>query len=107
MIGAKEAAVKVTLIGGMDRLEPFYQKEARRAGHELRIFFQYETGMEAKMGSTDAVVVFTGKVSHQARNHACQAARTLGIPFLQCHSCGVSSLRECFADLRIEAGAAL
>jgi hypothetical protein len=91
--------MKVTLIGGMDRLEPHYRREARQAGHELKIFFQYETGMEAKIGSTEAVVLFTGKVSHQARNHALEAARNLGVPVYQSHSCGISSLKECLAAL--------
>jgi len=91
--------VKVTLIGGMDRLEPHYRREARDAGHELKIFFQYETGMEAKIGATEALVLFTGKVSHNARNHALEAARNLGIPVVQSHSCGVSSLRECLGAL--------
>lgn len=91
--------MKVTLIGGMDRLEPHYRREARDAGHELKIFFQYETGMEAKIGSTDAVVLFTGKVSHNARNHALEAARNLGIPVIQSHSSGVSSLRDCLGAL--------
>lgn len=91
--------MRLTLVGGMDRLEPHYVREAKKAGHELKIFFQDEVGMEAKMARSDAVLVFTGKVSHSARNHACQAARDLGIPFLQCHSCGVSSLRECMERL--------
>lgn len=93
--------MRVTLIGGMDRLEPHYRREAKKSGHELRVFSQYETGMEAKMGSTDAVVVFTGKVSHSARNHAYHAAKELGIPLLQCHSCGVSSFRECLECLKV------
>lgn len=91
--------MRVTLVGGMDRLEPHYRREAKKSGHELKTFFQYENGMEAKIGTTDAMVVFTGKVSHSARNHACAVARELGIPLVQCHSCGVSSLRECLAGL--------
>jgi hypothetical protein len=98
-VGNREATVKVTLIGGMDRLEPHYLREASRAGHELKIFSQYVSGLEAKIGTTEAVVLFTGKVSHQARNHALEAARNLGVPVYQSHSCGVSSLRECLAAL--------
>ena len=91
--------MKVTMIGGMDRLEPHYRREAKKAGHELKIFFQYETGLTAKIGSCEALVLFTGKVSHSARLHAMDAAKNLGIPVFQCHSCGVSSLKECLAAL--------
>ena len=91
--------MKVTLIGGMDRLEPHYRRTAKQAGHELNIFFQYETGMEAKIGATEALVLFTGKVSHNARLHAMEAARNLGIPVIQTHSCGVSTFRDCLEGL--------
>jgi hypothetical protein len=91
--------MKVTLIGGMNRLQPHYLREAREAGHELRIFSEYETGMDAKMGTTEAVVLFTGKVSHGARNCALEVARHLGIPVIQSHSSGVSSLRTCLGAL--------
>jgi len=91
--------VKVTLIGGMERLEQHYRREARVAGHELKIFFKYETDLSAKIGATDAVVVFTGKVSHSARNLAVDTAKTLGIPLVQSHSSGVTSLRLCLGAL--------
>jgi len=91
--------MKITLIGGMDRLEPHYRREAREAGHELKIFSVYETGMEAKIGKTDALVLFTDKVSHSARAHALEAARNLGISVVQSHSSGVSSLRQCLGSL--------
>ncbi len=91
--------MKVTLIGGMDRLKRHYEEAAHRAGHDLKIFFQYETGMEAKIGTTDALVLFTGKVSHSARNHALEAARNLGIPVIQSHSSGISALRECLLSV--------
>jgi len=53
--------------------------------------------MDAKIGSTEALVLFTGKISHSARLHAMEAARHLGIPVLQSHSSGVSAFRECLA----------
>lgn len=91
--------MKVTLIGGMDRLEPHYRREARKSGHELKIFFQYETDLGSKIGSTEALVLFTDKVSHNARLHALEAARNLGIRVVQSHSSGVSSLRACLGAL--------
>lgn len=95
--------MKVSLIGGMDRLEPHYRREAKRAGHDLKIFFHYETGMDAKIGTADAIILFTGKISHNARIHAVEVARTLNIPLYQCHSCGVCTLRDCLASLAVEA----
>lgn len=91
--------MKVTLIGGLDRLVPHYRRAALRAGHELVVFNQYRAGMEARMGASDAVVLFTGMVSHMARDHAVEAARNLGVPVLQSHSAGLSSFRDALASL--------
>ena len=93
--------MKITLIGGMERLEPHYQREAKKAGHKLKVFSTYESGLTDRVGSCQAMVLFTSMVSHNARMHAMEAARLLGIPLLQCHSCGVCALRTCLAELAI------
>jgi hypothetical protein len=72
--------MRVTLIGGMDRLEPHYQKTARKGGVDLRIFTRAETGFDKKIGQCQAVVLFTGKVSHQARNIVVTTAWNRAIP---------------------------
>jgi hypothetical protein len=79
----------------MDRLERQYQREAAKFGYELRVFNEREINMASKLARSGAVVLFTGKVSHEARIHTLAAAKARAIPLLQCHSCGVSSLREC------------
>jgi hypothetical protein len=87
--------MRVTLIGGMDRLEPHYQATARKAGFDLRVFKRAETGFGKKLGQCEAVVLFTGNISHQARNVAIAVARARAIPVYQYHSCGVCTLRKC------------
>lgn len=91
--------MRVTLIGGLDRLDSHYRREAEKAGHELKIFNQYRAGMECRMGTSEAVVLFTAQVSHQARNHAFEAARNLGIPVFQSHSSGLSAFRTAILAL--------
>ena len=91
--------MKVALVGGIDRLEPHYRNEAKKAGHELRVFLQYESGMESKLRSTQVLVLFTAMVSHSARNLAIQAARSGGMTIVQSHTSGISAFRECLAGL--------
>jgi hypothetical protein len=93
--------MSIVLVGGMDRLGNQYHKEAKRMGMELRIFSQSEQGMGGKIGNADAVVIFTNKVSHQARNEAVAAAKRRGIPLFMHHACGVCTLRECLKCLAI------
>lgn len=95
----KEDSMKVSLVGGLDHLEPHYRNEAKKAGHELRVFLQYESGMESKLRSTEALVLFTSMVSHSARNLALQTAKSGGMTIVQSHSSGVAAFRECLAGL--------
>lgn len=85
----------IGVIGGMDRLERHYREEAALAGIELRVFNEAEANMSARLGQVDALLIFTGKVSHQARKIAMKTARAGNIPIYQYHSCGVCSLRKC------------
>lgn len=91
----------IALIGGMDRLEKHYIEEAKQAGMELRVFSSSEVNMGAKIRSLDAMVIFTNKVSHRAKNEALGAAKANGIPVFMHHSCGVCTFRECLKCLQI------
>lgn len=93
--------MSIALIGGMDRLGEQYLKEARRLGMELRIFSQSEKNLGTKISNMDAVVIFTNKVSHQARNEALNSAKKRGIPVFMHHACGVCTLRECLNCLHV------
>lgn len=83
----------------MDRLEPHYRNEVEKLGYEFRLFNGLESRMSAKIAGSTAVVLFTGKISHEARNQVVAAAKAHGIPLWQSHSCGVCSLRNCLACL--------
>ena len=87
--------MSIVLIGGMDRLEPQYLREAERAGVNLSVFTTAQNGIAAKLKHADAVVIFTNKVSHRAKNEAMTAARANDVPVFMHHACGVCTLREC------------
>jgi len=87
--------MRVSLIGGMDRLHRHYLDEAAKLGVDLRIFTRSENNLQAKIGHTQAVVIFTSKISHQARNQAMSSASTKDIPVFMSHNCGVCALRDC------------
>ena len=90
----------VALIGGMDRLERHYREEAGKAGIELRVFNKAENGIASKIRNVDALVIFTNKVSHRVKKEAMNTAKRMNIPVLQCHSCGICTLRDCLNCLK-------
>ena len=92
--------MRVSLIGGMDRLNKHYVQEAEKLGIDLRIFTRSETNLSAKIGQSRAVVIFTNKISHQARNQAVNSATSKNIPVLMSHNCGVCALRDCINCLK-------
>lgn len=93
--------MSIVLVGGMDRLADKYQLEAKRCGMDLRIFSQSEQKMSTSIKGADAVVIFTNKISHHARNEAVGAAKKHGVPIFMHHACGVCTLRECLNCLKI------
>lgn len=99
MKAGKNHPLRVTLIGGMDRLGQHYQEEARKVGVNLRIFTRAEAGLAKKIGGSQGLVVFTGNISHEARGLALRVARDFAIPVYQYHSCGVCTLRKCLSFL--------
>jgi len=94
----------VALIGGMDRLERHYISEAEKVGVNLKVFTHCIGGKGHKISSVDAVVVFTNKVSHMSKKEALRTARSQNIPVMMCHSCGISSLRDCLDCLKKRGG---
>jgi hypothetical protein len=86
------------LIGGMDRLQPHYRKTAGKAGYKLKMFTGTENSIDQRIGNIDLMIIFTGKVSHKARKSAFEAAKAGNIPVLMCHSCGLSTLKECLEN---------
>ncbi len=93
--------MSIVLVGGMDRLGEQYRKEAVRAGMELYIFSQNDQKIEGRIKCADAVVIFTNKISHHARDKAKKAASRHGVPIFMHHSCGVCTFRECLNCLNI------
>jgi hypothetical protein len=92
--------MRISIVGGMDRLERQYRIEAEKLGYELRVFNGLEVNMASKLANSGAVVLFTGMVSHEARIQTVATTKSRGIPLLQCHSCGVCSFRDCLACIK-------
>jgi hypothetical protein len=96
--------MRIALVGGIDRLQRHYRKEAAKLGVELRIFNRSEIDLPAKLGYTEAVVLFTGQVSHRARSQVMGVALSRSIPVFQSHNCGICALRNCLSCVRVGVG---
>ncbi len=91
--------MSIVLIGGMDRLAQHYRREAKKHGHQITIYSTENSKIAKSIKAADAVVLFTNKVSHGARNKAVDSAKKQGVPVYMYHSCGLCTLRNCFECL--------
>ena len=87
--------MRVSLIGGMTRLERSYLDEAEKFGVDLRIFNSAGSQLKKRLGQAECMILFTGKMSHQIRRDVMDVAKSQGIPVFMFHSCGVCTLRSC------------
>lgn len=90
----------VALIGGMDRLERQYIAEAEKFGVVLKVYTKPEKTLTAKIKNTDAVIIFTNKISHKAKTEVMNTAKSKNIPVFMHHSCGICTLRVCLSCLK-------
>ncbi len=94
--------MSIAVVGGMDKLRGDYRRVAVRYGVSLYHFERDCPRLKERLGGMDAIIVFTYRVSHNAREKALSKKRE-GIPVLMCHSTGsVSSLKKCFEGITNE-----
>ncbi|MGB9744806.1 MAG: DUF2325 domain-containing protein [Desulfurella sp.] len=90
----------VLVVGGMDRLEDDYIKVANKMGIKLKVFTKRVTDFSSKIGEVDALIVFTNKVSHPAKNQVAKFSKKTNKPVFLCHSCGICSLKNALKELK-------
>ena len=91
--------MSIAVIGGMDRLKRDYQKVGIKYGVDIYHFEKDRPGLEKKLGSMDAIVIFTGRVSHNAMKSARSAGRAGGVRVAISRACGLSSLGRCLDSI--------
>ena len=96
----RSTSMCAALVGGMDRLRKEYIDTAKDMGVSLKVFTGQERSIKSQLGDLDMMILFTGKVSHAARQEAVKHAKTNRIPLHMIHSSGVSALRKCFETCR-------
>lgn len=87
--------MSVAVVGGMKRLEAHYRREADKLGFTLEVFNTDQADLVSKLSRFDVLVLFTNRVSHNARRETLRAAQHGNIPLFQYHSCGLCTLRNC------------
>ncbi len=87
--------MSIAVIGGMDRLKRDYQKVGVKYGVDIYHFERGRPRLDKRLGNMDAIVIFTGRVSHNAMKTARSVATAGGASVIMSRACGLSSLAMC------------
>ncbi len=92
--------MSVAILGGLDRLKPFYKKRGRELGFSgVKVFSQKVPNLGRRMQGFDGIVICTGTVAHPMVEEAVRVARDFGIPIGRTHSSSVSALKKSLAEI--------
>lgn len=89
----------VAILGGIDRLMPNYEKQAKRLGVNVKMYPRRVPNIQQRLQEVSGIVVFTGTISHPLVTEAVKVARSRGIPIERSHSSSVSGLKRCLGQM--------
>lgn len=95
--------MSIVLVGGHDKMHTQYKDVAIKYGHKAKVYTQLTTGFEKSIGSPDAIVLFTDKVSHKMAWIATKKAKKDKIPILRSHASSITSLDNILRDFSSKA----
>ena len=94
--------MSVVILGGLDRLKPYYMKHGRELGFsEVKVFSQKFPKMIKRLSQFGRIVICTGNVAHTMVEGTVRMAQANGIPVGRTHSSSVSAMKKCLQKISI------
>ena len=93
-LNRKENTVSVAILGGLDRLKPYYLKQGRNLGFDnMKVFSKKFPDMVKRLSKFERIVICTGNVAHTMVEGTVRMAQINGIQIGRTHSSSVSAIR--------------
>ena len=94
--------MSVVILGGIDRLKPYYLKQGRNLGFtEIKVFSKKFPDMVKRLSKFERIVICTGNVAHTMVEGTVRMAQINGIQIGRTHSSSVSSMKKCLEKMSI------
>ena len=84
----------VAVVGGITGLEPEYRRILEENNLLPKIYNQDSARLVGRIKGTDAIILFTGTVSHKMAEKIRRAARAGEIPLINVQPSSISALRK-------------
>ena len=94
--------MSVAILGGLDRLKPYYLKHGRNLGfNNMKVFSKRFPDMVKRLSKFERIVICTGNISHTVVEGTVRMAQINGIQILHSHSSSVSAMKKCLEQMSI------
>ena len=101
-LNRKDNTVSVAILGGLDRLKPYYLKQGRNLGFDnMKVFSKKFPDMVKRLSKFERIVICTGNVAHTMVEGIVRMAQINGIQIGRTHSSSVSAMKKCFEKMSI------
>ena len=92
--------MSVVILGGIDRLKPYYLKQGRNLGFtEIKVFSKKFPGMVKRLSKFERIVICTGNVAHTMVEGTVRMAKINGIEVGRTHSSSISAMKKCLEKI--------
>ena len=101
-LNRKDNTVSVAILGGLDRLKPYYLKQGRNLGFDnMKVFSKKFPDMVKRLSKFERIVICTGNVAHTMVEGTVRMAQINGIQIGRTHSSSVSAMKKCLEKMSI------
>ena len=101
-LNRKDNTVSVAILGGLDRLKPYYLKQGRNLGFDnMKVFSKKFPDMVKRLSKFERIVICTGNVAHTMVEGTVRMAQINGIQIGRTHSSSVSAMKTCLEKMTI------
>ena len=99
-LNRKDNTVSVAILGGLDRLKPYYLKQGRNLGFDnMKVFSKKFPDMVKRLSKFERIVICTGNVAHTMVEGTVRMAQINGIQIGRTHSSSVSAMKKCLEKI--------
>lgn len=92
--------MSVAILGGLDRLKAKYGDLSSKMGINAHIYSQMAPKLAKRIDGMDAIIIFTGTISHNMVRPVVKLAKNRNIPVVRSHTSSVSALKRCLSEVR-------
>ncbi len=91
--------MSVLILGGHECMEREYKQMLREKGYSTKIYTKMPSGLKKRIGSPDAIVLFTSTISHSMAEMAIRDAKKKKIPVIKVRNSSKDALISCMEDI--------